>query len=587
MRRQIIASIHATALVILLVACGANTVGPGTYSVTPGSAAVIGFDNYTCGDSLGSNPSTAADNTESTLQSDGWNTTTPIVDTDTMTSSQFTADMSVNALFYFGHGFTGVVAFPGICGPGGSLDLDGEPPYYLPYYWGVGDIANEDAKATGALPSSGSNLEWMFLFSSDTVAPEAVEDPLDAGSTVENQEYVANPWEPLFYQANLPLRGLYGYWQSYGQCPEQGSGQRNCDVTANNNWPVASTLFTEMYQGGLSSTTIPDAWQQANESNNESGAWSEQLDTGTANDHFSGGSNGVARSGALQFYDELSGAPSGALINVASNTGTLTPYNMVNESLNVSGAVATGDSDFSAGTYTTKSNGSTTTYTSVGGLQVNYYQGTSGGVTYQSETLHNAMSISESTAEAAAVSFIDNSFGMPSDAVLVDTLSLYTLQNNGSAILTGYEFVWNHSGGQINGGDAIKVDVEDYSYDVKTCTAWIYNDPPLKNICTSWEYVYHNEPNVSFGYRLWRSIGSAVSTTKTGYTAGRGTVDAYTASLALPVPNDVTGYQLGYWVTSLTQPTGIAEPAWIYSTTDGRIYGVDAGSGALLGSESQ
>lgn len=176
---------------------------------------------------------------------------------------------------------------------------------------------------------------------------------------------------------------------------------------------------------------------------------------------------------------------------------------------------------------------------------------------------------------------------MPGDAALVDTLSLYTLQSNGSAILTGYEFVWNHSSGTIYGGDAIKVDVEDDHYSQTLCTDWIINDPPHKPICDAYQTTYYDKPNVSYGYRLWRSTGSAVSTTRTGYTAGRGTIDAYTASLALPVPGNVTGYALGYWVTSLTLPTGIAEPAWIYSTSGGPSYAVDAGSGALLGSQSQ
>ncbi len=104
-------------------------------------------------------------------------------------------------------------------------------------------------------------------------------------------QYVSNPWEPLFYQANLPLRGLYGYWQSPGSCPSQGLGSRNCDVTSDNNPTVAATLLMEMDTAGLSSTTIPDAWQQANQSNNESGSWSEELDTGTSNDHFGAGAS--------------------------------------------------------------------------------------------------------------------------------------------------------------------------------------------------------------------------------------------------------------------------------------------------------
>lgn len=232
----------------------ANTVGPGTYSVTPGSAAVLGFDDYPCADiSIAPGPTEAADSTASTLRSDGWNPGTPIVDQYSMTASQFTANMGVNALFYFGHGDTGVVAFPGIC------NGTGNPPYQLPYYWGVGDIANNNSKAVGS--PSGSNLYWMFLFSSDTVAPDAVQDPADANSgVIENMQYVSNPWEPLFYQANLPLRGLYGYWQSPGSCLSQGLGSRNCDVTSDNNPTVSATLLMELDTGGLSSGLAPVLW---------------------------------------------------------------------------------------------------------------------------------------------------------------------------------------------------------------------------------------------------------------------------------------------------------------------------------------
>jgi hypothetical protein len=186
------------------------------------------------------------------------------------------------------------------------------------------------------------------------------------------------------------------------------------------------------------------------------------------------------------------------------------------------------------------------------------------------------------------VSFIENSFGMPSDAVLVDTLSFYELESNGSAVLTGYEFIWNHASGTMYGGDAIKVDVEDYHYLASAvCEKWLTLPPPAKNQCEDWDYTYANKPNVSYGYRLWRSLGSAAATTQSGYRADTTTIDAYTASLALPNADDVTSYTLGYWTGPLSQASGIAEPVWIYHTSGGRIYAVDAGSGALIGTQTQ
>jgi hypothetical protein len=134
LKQTSITSLAVVVLAGLLAACGGNTVAPGTYSVKAGTASIIGLDNYTCGDIIAPYESQAANSTASTLQSDGWSQTN-LVDPPLMASSQFTADMAVNGLFYFGHGNTGVVAFPGVCGS--NL---GDPPYSSPYYWGVGDI---------------------------------------------------------------------------------------------------------------------------------------------------------------------------------------------------------------------------------------------------------------------------------------------------------------------------------------------------------------------------------------------------------------------------------------------------------------
>jgi len=583
--RLILASVAAAATIALLVACE-NTVAPGEVSVTPGSSSVIAVDNYDGSEDcpqITPYISEASLTTSSALQASGWNPVS-LYDPPSMTSAMFTFYMTENALFYFGHGAAGVVAFPGGC----SYAENGDS---IPstYYWGIGNLGGDFPKATGSLPSA-SSLYWMFLFSSDTVAPDASQDPTDASNPAD-QGYVANPWEPLFYQSGLPLRGMYGYWQSLGSCDDPESadnGTRNCDVYANNNPGVASTLLPMLDSNNTSTTIIPDAWEQSNEANDESGSWSEELDA-NSNDDFFTKSPAVSRANSLEFFDQETGAPVEPVVAVSGKTGTLTPFNLVNESLNVGGAVATGDSDFSAGalSYSYPDNGAMTTFTSATGLEVTSYPGLSGGVTYSSMTLHNPMTISQSAAEAAAVDFINNSFGMPGDAVLADTLSMYTLETSGSSILTGYEFVWNHSSGTMYGGDAIKVDVEDYRKATTICTEMTDPDPPLKPICIQHSTTYSDVANVSFGYRLWRSAGSAAAVTRTDYTAGRTTIDAYTASLALPDPSDVTGYNLGYWTGPIGQASGIAEPAWIYGTSSGRVYAVDAGSGAVIGTEMQ
>ena len=170
--------------------------------------------------------------------------------------------------------------------------------------------------------------------------------------------------------------------------------------------------------------------------------------------------------------------------------------------------MSSANSQLSLGGYTTVAANGLTTYTSVGGLKANYYQGASGGVTYTGMSLQNSMAISTATAQSAAVSFVQSSFGMPSDAVLVDTLSKFTRESNGSRILTGYEFVWNHAGGSILGGDAIKVDVEDDHYiSASYCDKWMSTS--YKPICLKWTYTYADRPNISYGYRLWKSLGAA------------------------------------------------------------------------------
>jgi len=495
-----------------------------------------------------------------------------------MTNSMFTSIMnSVNALFYFGHGATGIVAFPNACS---SLEGGNTPPSST--YWGIGDLAGQYPKATGALNST-LYLGWMFLFSSDTVAPDAEQDSSDASNA---PGAVANPWEPLFYNSGIPLHGIYGYWQSPGECTVEGAeDNRACDVESEDNPPVASMLLQQIWNptanGGAD---ILDAWQQSNEDNNESTSWSAEMDNDYAVlDTFSG-TPSRSQGGVLEFDSPYTGLEYTDIV-VKPVAGVLNPVADNNETLNVASAVASGDSAMSAGSYTTVTSGGTTTYTSVGGLQVTYYQGTSGGVTYHGHALENPMAVSLSTAETAATEFVDNSFGMPSDATLSDVISFYLKVTGGTNMLIGYEFVWTHSSGPVFGGDAIKVDVEDYHYiGSSTCEEWIEDGSHF--ICGKYVYTYDDEPNVSYGYRLWRSTGGGVGSTISRYDTGTNTIDAYTASLATPESGNIASYELGYWTSSISVPTTIAEPAWIFTSTTGRTYAVDAGSGALIGTES-
>jgi hypothetical protein len=210
-------------------------------------------------------------------------------------------------------------------------------------------------------------------------------------------------------------------------------------------------------------------------------------------------------------------------------------------------------------------------------------------VTYTDHEFRNVVTFPQNTALSTATTFLQDSFGLPSDAVMTDVADIYsTDETTKSKALTGYEFIWHHSGNKVVGGDSIKVDITDNNYLVGTvCNNWTYPPGLGKGVCLSWTQQYADAPYVSYGYRLWRSTGAQVIESSNGRTTGGQSMDAYTASLSLPNPDGVGSYAYGYWTPNAYSSGGVAEPAWLFRLAGGQTVAIDAFDGSVLGSISE
>ncbi|HEY9085762.1 MAG TPA: hypothetical protein VIN40_07495 [Candidatus Tyrphobacter sp.] len=594
----------ATSSILLLPGCGAiagafncwyNTGDIGCSAPQPvqtkGTFAnfeVSAYDLVTpnCAQSL-NGPAAAQSDVNLSMLGDGW-TSGPSASDWGVTSSNFeSAFGNSDVLFYSGHGDGGVTVFGHYC--------DAYPPD-TSSYWGIGN--GYIPKNVG--PIVPSRLKWMLLVSSDTVAPEGTMDPLD------DPEYVANAWEPLFTGS---LRGLYGFWQApVGSCATDANGSQSCAISCPYAWglniyrscdmadafdeKMINELFiNHVWQPTGNPEPILSAWVHAAEAAVPADVgWSAMIDCATTNDLLTGpgGPNG-AKSGSLCFYSSFLtyDSQTGLSPPIPDTTETLSPDSLQNENLNVAGGISTLESNYNLGPYRVTDNGTKRMYSTPGGLFVDHYYNSSGGAIFTGRILYNAMAVTQQAAQTAATQFVETSFGMPSDAVLSAILDRFRVDNSGSTVLIGYEFVWTHATGNMYGGDAIIVDVDDKHTETtrKTCLDWIYNDPPIKPICDQWQTdtTISDSPAISFGYRLWRSVASGrVYIQSAGRETGGQSIDAYTASLSVPNPSAITGYSYGYWTTPINQATGIAEPAWIFSSGEGQIDVVDAFSGEMI-----
>jgi hypothetical protein len=393
---------------------------------------------------------------------------------------------------------------------------------------------------------------------------------------------------------------MYGYWQAPGTCNdpdiENPPPGRECDVDDSID-EVTLARHVALYLYGSSGIVKSphDSWIYANMDVGRQG-WSITEDAANRNDVLSGAkTSNPMPSGSLYYYwsDNLSFAQLNSVV-VQPTTFWVTPKTLKNESLSDATAIAGAQSVYGQPVTAHTDNGSTSS-ASVGGIIGIHDYGTSGATIMASA--FNGWAPSQSAAQNAAAGYIQETQGMPGDAVLVSTRALYQagIQYPGQSII-GYSFTWRHSSPMF-GGDALEVIVDAPAVGNWVCTQWALvpidgGGGAKVKTCVEGYYTYTYPPHIVYSYRLWRSFGVTALAFSNGTTVpssgGMTSIDAYTASLSLPPQalNAITAYQSGYWSGGPDEATSSrgAIPAWIFTIGGTYVAGVDAVTGAYLGS---
>lgn len=514
-------------------------------------------------------PQDAINALHSHLQSSGWTEMGSDFDQNVTAQSILSASYNSDAYFFAGHGDVGVIAL-----------------YYL-NFWGVG--AHDGHAVAPPIGTLGTRLRWMFFESSDTVAPDFIFD-----NAYGESAWQANLWENLF--ANSSVHGVYGYWQSPGSCAASLQyPHRDCDVYEESNQGVATSLVQFLVAGaGHTPETTHDAWAHANFDNEINNGISMIEDCSNTRDTLTG-PGGLYQinnnpSGNLCWTHTQSGPINQSTVPVSAVTFTLNPVSLQGENLDIAGAMSRAQ-QYLGQPINQQSSPAGVTYFTTGGAQVQSYSLASGAITYHGAMQEAALPFDQQTALDSASDYVNVTFGMPGDAVLALVTGIYqTDKASGSTRLTGYHFVWRHSGTQILGADRIAVDVDDYQtwQSDGTCLDWEFTDPdpPAKPVhfCGEYEQVEVDHPNISYSYRLWRSPAGSVRVQLAGLTSGQQSIDAQTASLSLPQGSAIIAYSSGYWDGGLYSTAAVAQPAWLFTLGSGEVIAVDAFSGAVLGS---
>jgi hypothetical protein len=271
-------------------------------------------------------------------------------------------------------------------------------------------------------------------------------------------------------------------------------------------------------------------------------------------------------------------------MQVSHGTFSLQPYGLQNESVNHA-SIENQYAVYFNEPPVVSDNGSTY-FVQQWPVKFEHMYGRSGGMVYTGQSYQNSLAFTQNQAFNAAQDFVNGTFGLPGDAVLTSVLERWALTPKlKSSVPTGYEFIWTHSDGRI-GGDAIKVMVDDFQTSTQTCTETgiIGNDPnqgPIKG-CIAWTTTYHDQPDISYAYRLWRKLTTANAPNQA---AGSASIDAVAASNALPAGAVITAYRIGLWMPTLMQNSSLgARAAWIFTLGGTQQVAVDAHTGKVLGS---
>ncbi|NNM93747.1 MAG: hypothetical protein HKL92_10435 [Candidatus Eremiobacteraeota bacterium] len=573
-----------------------------------GRFAVFGINSYPC---IGTNLSGQVgieDAIDLALAGGGW-TDVLSQSNQSVSADSFTQAVNSNAdaIFFAGHGEPGDVKFSGTeCGGLPNNDV----------YWGVGNLSNDTASSPNfdGAPWFGKRIKWLFLSSSDTVAPFASADPNDDPAyQVKN-----GSWEELFgdaqssspsvpsYRVGQTLRGVYGYWQAPGSCntANQSNPTRMCDMITGKDATAMQDFLAELWptaaNGGPSQEQdINSAWVDANNSALMAHRWAIVQDCNATNDKFAGTNQSIGNppvAGYLCYtspvigsilYDGSQRTPL-ALSAIPHAKFTLEPYSLVPRPVDVPGLIQKAQQYLPVGAVAVSDNGRIRHYSTQAGVTVDDYYGYSGGVVYNGTMLRNPVAFTQQTALNAATQYIEQSSGMPGDAALSSISPVYSSSDAlGSRALIGYEFAWTHSSGNVSGGDQIQVDVDDVHTVATTCLQYKiisrpYGEKPIV-YCVSWQRTVTDVPGISYSYYLWREPSGTRQLMSAGRVTGGSSIDAYTAALSLPNSSAIASYASGYWTSGLESSDNVEHPAWIFTMLNGEVIAVDAFSGQILG----
>lgn len=496
------------------------------------------------------------------------------------TDSQVTADSvtgsfgQADLLFFSGHGQPGGIQFSQLFCGGAPASIQA---------WGVGSIYGTPPQffLNPIAPASQVNgrMKWMIFDSSTSVAGP----PSAERNGVADPIYDAN-WSQVFGGS---LHGIYGYWQSPGYCLGDAiSPARTCDIIDDQyqEGRTATSFTNNAFNQGKS---VHDAWYQAAIDANRDEQWAIWETSSNRQDSLTSGTNYGPSGSVLFYYSNAPGGIATSAITVKPDVFTVQPFSLNNEPINDASAIQQASSY--VGALDAQSDNGAQVVIKKGSTDATHYYGTSGAVVMHGQPQQYI--VNQATAQNAAVAFVTSTFGMPSDAVLTSQRGFYSLDpSTKSQTATNWEFIWHHSNGLV-GGDAIKVVVDATRSSTTVCTqysTWYDQIGRPHSICVARQTTYAYQPNISYGFRQWRSLSGTRHILSNGQPANSQTsIDARTASASLPpgVGHAVSSYSSGFWSDGQEVPsaTNGAVPAWLF-VAGGRYFGVDAVTGQLLGS---
>jgi hypothetical protein len=475
------------------------------------------------------------------------------------------SESKVDVLWFSGHGEPGMLELTDAEESGAPTNLTA---------WGPGPTSDGFTTSTTGLPVSG-RLKWIFAYSSGSVGVPP--------SALPGYPNFTTNWSIAFGSG---LHGIYGFGFQPGNCTGAGiSVSGTCDIDTSTGPAFANAIANHLLNESPQET-VHGAWVNAANDVGFTGLWSMYEDASNFGDLLSGpGGPNQAPSGTVEVYWAQS--PLGIQLpatSVRNDTFALVPTSLVPEQINDQAELQSAQSYF--GTPDRYQVNGASSIATKGATSIIHIFAT-GAISFHGVPYVNPLAFSESTALAAATSAVQNMNGMPADAVLSEVDEQYESTSAGvGTALTGYVFTWKHSNTAANQNDAIRLNVTDYHTSSSVCTGGykiIYVGQKPISLCQGWTVTTTDTPNISYLFRMWRSVGSPnIKRASSQYS-----IPASTAALALPAGVVVAAYFPGSWAglyDSAQQST--ATPAWVFESTNGTYYFVDAALGVLLSSAS-